>query len=185
MKLQTEVKDLSQIQADEVVIATGSRPNRIPVPGVEKAVQAIDFLLGTPVGQNVTIIGGGLTGCEIAYELHLQGKNPTIVEMLDDLICTPGICLANTSFLRDYFKVKGVPVHLETGVQEIKDGAVVVKDKEGKVFEIEADSVILSTGYKPQPLAEKARHIHLVGDCAKVGNLRTVIWQAWDVAMKL
>ena len=185
VKLQTEVKDLSQIQADEVVIATGSRPNRIPVPGVEKAVQAIDFLLGTPVGQNVTIIGGGLTGCEIAYELHLQGKNPTIVEMLDDLICTPGICLANTSFLRDYFKVKGVPVHLETGVQEIKDGAVVVKDKEGKVFEIEADSVILSTGYKPQPLAEKARHIHLVGDCAKVGNLRTVIWQAWDVAMKL
>ena len=185
VKLQTEVKDLSEVKADEVVIATGSRPNRIPVPGVEKAVQAIDFLLGTPVGQNVTIIGGGLTGCEIAYELHLQGKNPTIVEMLDDLICTPGICLANTSFLRDYFKVKGVPVHLETGVQEIKDGAVVVKDKEGKVFEIEADSVILSTGYKPQPLAEKSRHIHLVGDCSKVGNLRSVIWQAWDVAMKL
>ena len=185
VKLQTEVKDLSEIKADEVVIATGSRPNRIPVPGVEKAVQAIDFLLGTPVGQNVTIIGGGLTGCEIAYELHLQGKNPTIVEMLDDLICTPGICLANTSFLRDYFKVKGVPVHLETGVQEIKDSAVVVKDKEGKVFEIEADSVILSTGYKPQPLAEKSRHIHLVGDCSKVGNLRSVIWQAWDVAMKL
>ena len=185
VKLQTEVKDLSEIKDDEVVIATGSRPNRIPVPGVEKAVQAIDFLLGTPVGQNVTIIGGGLTGCEIAYELHLQGKNPTIVEMLDDLICTPGICLANTSFLRDYFKVKGVPVHLETGVQEIKDGAVVVKDKEGKVFEIAADSVILSTGYKPQPLAEKSRHIHLVGDCSKVGNLRSVIWQAWDVAMKL
>ena len=185
VKLQTEVKDLSEVEADEVVIATGSRPNRIPVPGVEKAVQAIDFLLGTPVGQNVTIIGGGLTGCEIAYELHLQGKNPTIVEMLDDLICTPGICLANTSFLRDYFKVKGVPVHLETGVQEIKDGAVVVKDKEGKVFEIAADSVILSTGYKPQPLAEKSRHIHLVGDCDKVGNLRSVIWQAWDVAMKL
>ncbi len=185
VKLQTEVKDLSEVKADEVVIATGSRPNRIPVPGVEKAVQAIDFLLGTPVGQNVTIIGGGLTGCEIAYELHLQGKNPTIVEMLDDLICTPGICLANTSFLRDYFKVKGVPVHLETGVQEIKDGAVVVKDKDGKVFEIEADSVILSTGYKPQPLAEKSRHIHLVGDCSKVGNLRSVIWQAWDVAMKL
>ena len=185
VKLQTEAKDLSEIKADEVVIATGSRPNRIPVPGVEKAVQAIDFLLGTPVGQNVTIVGGGLTGCEIAYELHLQGKNPTIVEMLDDLICTPGICLANTSFLRDYFKVKGVPVHLETGVQEIKDGAVVVKDKEGKVFEIEADSVILSTGYKPQPLAEKSRHIHLVGDCSKVGNLRSVIWQAWDVAMKL
>ena len=185
VKLGTEVKDIKELKADEVVIATGSRPNRIPVPGVEKAVQAIDFLLGAPVGQNVTIIGGGLTGCEIAYELYLQGKNPTIVEMLDDLICTPGICLANTSFLRDFFKANNVPVHLETGVKEIKDGAVVVKDKEGNVFEIPADNVILSTGYKPQPLAEKARHIHLVGDCHKVGNLRSVIWQAWDVAMKL
>ena len=29
------------------------------------------------------------------------------------------------------------------------------------------------------------KHVHLVGDCSKVGNLRTVIWQAWDVAMKL
>ena len=68
---------------------------------------------------------------------------------------------------------------------EVPVGAVVVKDKEGKVFEIPADSVILSTGYKPQPLAEKAKNVHIVGDANKVGNLRTVIWGAWDVAMKL
>lgn len=35
------------------------------------------------------------------------------------------------------------------------------------------------------PLAAKGRHVHIVGDAAKVGNLRTVIWRAWDVAMKL
>ena len=184
VKLNTEVKDISALGADEVVVATGSRPNRIPVPGVEKTVQAIDFLLGKQeVGENVTIIGGGLTGCEIAYELYLQGKHPTIVEMQDDLITTPGICLANTSFLRDFFSANNVPIHLETGVKEIKDGAVVVTGKDGKTFEIAADSVILSTGYKPMPLAEKG--VHLVGDCAKVGNLRTVIWGAWDVCMKL
>jgi len=45
--------------------------------------------------------------------------------------------------------------------------------------------VILSTGYKRNPLSEKTSRIHLVGDCDSVGNLRTVIWQAWDVAMKL
>ena len=61
----------------------------------------------------------------------------------------------------------------------------IIKDKEGKTFKIPADSVILSTGYKSAPLAPKGKHIHLVGDCDKVGNLRTVIWQAWDVAMKL
>ena len=133
----------------------------------------------------MVIIGGGLTGCEIAYELYLQGKNPTIVEMQDDLITTPGICLANTSYLRDFFKANKVPVHLETGVQEILDDGVLVKDQNGAQYKLAADSVILSVGYKPQPLAEKAKHVHLVGDCDKVGNLRTVIWRAWDVAMKL
>ena len=184
VKLNTEVTDISSLNVDEVVVATGSRPNRIPVPGVEKTIQAVDFLLGKQeVGEDVTIIGGGLTGCEIAYELYLQGKRPTIVEMQDDLIITPGICLANTSFLRDFFTANNVPVYLETGVKEIKDGAVTVADKEGKTFDIKADSVILSTGYKPMPLVQKG--VHLVGDCAGVGNLRTVIWGAWDVAMKL
>jgi 2-enoate reductase len=186
VKLNTEVTDIDSLNADEVIIATGSRANRIPVPGVEKTIQAVDFLLGKhQVGEKVTIIGGGLTGCEIAYELFLQGKKPTIVEMQDDLITTPGICLANTSFLRDFFKANNVPVHLETGVKEIKDGAVVVADKEGKVFEIPADNVILSVGYKPAPVAEKSKHVHIIGDANKVGNLRTVIWGAWDVCMKI
>jgi len=186
VKLNTEVKNIAELGADEVVIATGSKANRIPVPGVEKGIQAIDFLLGkAEVGQNVIIVGGGLTGCEIAYELYLQGKNPTIIEMLDDLICTPGICLANTSFLRDFFKTNKVPVYLNTGLAAIEDGTVLIQAADKSKKRIPADSVILSTGYKPQPLAEKSKHVHLVGDCSKVGNLRTVIWQAWDVAMKL
>ena len=186
VKLNTEVIDISSLGADEVIVATGSTANRIPVPGADKAIQAVDFLLGkAEVGQNVTIIGGGLTGCEIAYELYLQGKNPTIVEMQDDLITTPGIALANTSFLRDFFKANQVPVYLETGVKEIKDGAVVVADKDGKSFEIAADNVIMSVGYKPAPIACKAKHVHIIGDANKVGNLRSVIWGAWDVCMKL
>jgi len=186
VKLNAEVKSIEDCQADEVVVATGSKANRIPVPGVELGIQAVDFLLGKQeVGENVTIIGGGLTGCEIAYELYLQGKKPTILEMMDDLICTPGICLANTSFLRDFFKANKVPVHLETGVCSIEEDGVIAKDKNGMEFKIKADSVILSTGYKSAPLFEKDKHVHIVGDASKVGNLRTVIWQAWDVAMKL
>ena len=186
VKLNAEVKSLSVVEADEVIIATGSTPNRIPVPGIDKGIQAIDFLLGKQeVGENVTIIGGGLTGCEIAYELYLQGKKPTIVEMMDDLVVTPGICLANTSFLRDFFKANEVPVHLETKLCEILDDGVMVQDKNGMQYKIAADSVILSTGYRPAPLAEKAKHVHVIGDACKVGNLRTVIWQAWDVCMKL
>ena len=105
--------------------------------------------------------------------------------MQDDLITTKGICLANTSYLRDFFKTNKVPVYLETSLSEIGDGAVTLKDKEGKTFEVNADSVILSVGYNPAPAIQKGRHVHVIGDAAKVGNLRTVIWGAWDVCMKL
>jgi len=186
VKLNSEVTDISQCAADEIIIATGAVANRIPVPGVDKAIQAVDFLLGKKkVGEKVTIIGGGLTGCEIAYELYLQGKQPTIVEMQDDLITTKGVCLANTSYLRDFFNANKVSVHLETGVKEIGDGFVKVADKNGMEYKIDADSVILSVGYKPAPLAPKAKNVHIIGDADKVGNLRSVIWGAWDVCMKL
>ena len=105
--------------------------------------------------------------------------------MQDDLITTPGICLANTSYLRDFFKTNHVPVYLETSLSEIHNDSVTLKDKEGKIFTIDADSVILSVGYNPAPLAPKSKHVHVIGDAKKVGNLRTVIWGAWDVAMKL
>ena len=184
--MNTEVKDIASLGADEVIVATGAVANKIPVKGADKAVEAIDFLLGNKeVGDNVTVIGGGLTGCEIAYELYLQGKNPTIVEMQDDLVTTPGIALANTSFLRDFFKTNKVPVYLETKTTEITDSSVTIMTKDGKTETIPADSVILSVGYKPAPVAEKSKHVHVIGDAFKVGSLRTVIWQAWDVAMKL
>ena len=186
VKLNTPVEDVAALDADEVIVATGAKANRIPVPGAGRAIQAIDFLLGErKVGDNVVIIGGGLTGCEIAYELYLQGKHPTIVEMQDDLITTPGVCLANTSYLRDFFKANNVPVYLETGVSKIDDFVVTVKDKDGNTSDLKADDVILSVGYKPAPIAKKGKHVHIIGDADKVGNLRTVIWQAWDVCMKL
>ena len=186
VKLNTEVKDIAALGADEVIVATGATAKKIPVPGVEHTIDATEYLLGTKtVGENVAIIGGGLTGCEIAYDLYLQGKKPVIVEMMDDLIVTKGICLANTSFLRDFFETNQVPVHLETKLNEVLEDGVMVTDKSGKSFKIDADNVILSVGYNPAPLAPKAKHVHVIGDANKVGNLRTVIWGAWDVAMKL
>ena len=186
VKLNTEITDIKSLKADEIIIATGAKAKRIPIPGVEKSVEAVDYLLGNKqVGEKVVVIGGGLTGCEIAYDLYLQGKQPQIVEMQDDLITTPGICLANTSYLRDFFKTNKVPVHLECGVKEIKDGAVVIADKNGNTSEIKTDSVVLSVGYNPAPIAKKSGKVHIIGDAKEVGNLRTVIWGAWDVAMKI
>ena len=103
--------------------------------------------------------------------------------MKNDLIAVKGVCLANSSYLRDFFKLHKVETHLSTGLLEITDSGVVVKNNKGEIFNIDADSVILSVGYVPNPIATKK--VHLVGDCNKVGNLRTVIWNAWDVAMKI
>ena len=186
VKLNTEVTDLAALDAEEILIATGAQANQLPVPGIELGIQAVDFLRGRrDVGQQVVIVGGGLTGCEIAYELYLQGKQPTIVEMKDDLIAMKGVCLANSSYLRDFFQTNRVPVHLETRLCQVLPDGVLVKDHNGKEFKIAADSVILSTGYHPAPLAPKGKHVHLVGDASAVGNLRTVIWGVWDVCMKL
>ncbi len=185
--MNSEIKSIASLVADEYIIATGSTANSIPVKGAkEYGIEAVDYLLGNKtVGDSVVVVGGGLTGCEIAYDLFLQGKKPTIIEMQDDLITTPGVALANTSFLRDCFKANNVPVYLESKTTEIREDGVTIATKDGKTIDIPCDNVILSVGYKSAPITPKAKHVHIVGDASKVGNLRTVIWQAWDVAMKL
>lgn len=184
VKLNTEIKDASSLKADKVVVATGAKPRRLNIPGVKRAIEATDYLLGAPVGEDVVIIGGGLTGCEIAYDLILKGKRPAIVEMKNDLIAVRGVCLANSSYLRDYFKFKKTPVYLESRVTNIGEKEVTVLTDEGKEIKLKADSVITSVGYVPTPI-EGAKKSLTVGDASGVGNLRTVIWRARKVGMKL
>lgn len=186
VRYNTEIKDISQFGDEPVIIATGSRPRFLKsIPGYEKMLEACDVLNGAPVGKKVVVVGGGLTGCEIAYELALQDKDIAIVEMKNDIIAQSGISLANSSYLRDWFKWKNVPVHLETSVKEVKDGAIVCKDKDGKEFEIACDTVVSAAGYIPDPLAPKQSNVQLVGDCNNVGNVRTVVWGAYEAAMKI
>lgn len=187
VKFNTEVKpeDIAKLGADEVVVATGSKARKLRVPGAEKGIEACEYLLGTKeVGNKVIVIGGGLSGCEIALDLYNKGKTPVIVEMKNDLVAMRSVCLANTSYLRDFFALNKVDVRLNTGLVEITDKGVKVKDlKTGKESEIAGDSVIMSVGYIPTPVTKDG--VKLVGDCNGIGNLRTVIWRAWDVAMKL
>ena len=137
--------------------------------------------------QKIAVVGGGLTGCEIAYELALQGKDVTIVEMKDDLVSQKGVCLANSSYLREWFAWKQVPVYLETTLREVKDGSIVCAAKDGSAVEIPCDTVISSAGYISTPLVEEKGHknVQLVGDCLRVGNLRSVVWRAYETAMKI
>lgn len=186
VKFNQTITDKAQLNGfDEIVVATGGTANKPRIEGIDKAMEACEYLYGKEVGHRVVVIGGGLTGCEIAYDLFKKGHEPVIVEMKNDLIAVTGVCLANSSYLRDFFELNKVETHLETKLVSVSDGFVTVMDKEGKKFDIKADSVIRSMGYHPTPAFEKSSNTYLVGDCKKVGNLRTVIWGAWDVAMKI
>ena len=183
--LNDEVKDLSAFGNAPVIVATGATPRLLRrVPGYEKMIEACQYLRGTATGETVAVIGGGLTGSEIAYELALQGKKPVIVEMKDDLISQKGVCLANSSYLREWFALHKVPVYLETTLKEVRDGSILCTTKDGKEIEIPCDSVISCAGYISAPLPEAGK-ARLVGDCRKVGNLRSVVWDAYEAAMKL
>ena len=183
--LNEKIEDLSRFEGKDIVIATGSKARKLNVPGFDKTIEACDFLNGAKVGKNVAVIGGGLTGCEIAYELALQGKKVSIVEMKNDLVAQTGVCLANSSYLREWFAWKKVPVYLNTMLKEVKDKEIICTDKDGNEISIKCDSVISSAGYIPTPLAEESSKVKLVGDCKQVGNLRSVIWRAYEVAMKI
>lgn len=188
VRFSTEISDIETLKEDRIIVATGSAANRPNIPGLrDLSIEPTQFLSGEKtVGENVLIIGGGLTGCEIAYELALQGRKPQIVEMLDDLISAKGVCLANSSFLREMLAYLKVPVFLNTKLVRVNEDGAAVQGSDGKEFEIKADSVITCMGYHPNPLVKKtSSRISFIGDALRVGNLRTVIWSAWDVAMKI
>ena len=183
--LNDEVKDLAAFKDAPVIVATGATPRLLRrVPGYEKMIEACHYLRGTATGETVAVIGGGLTGSEIAYELALQGKKPVIVEMKDDLVSQKGVCLANSSYLREWFALHKVPVYLETTLKEVRDGSILCTAKDGSEIEIPCDSVISCAGYISAPLPEAGK-AQLVGDCRQVGNLRSVVWGAYEAAMKI
>ena len=183
--LNEEVKDVSAFRGCPVIVATGATPRILRrVPGYEKMIEACEYLRGAPTGETVAVIGGGLTGSEIAYELALQGKKPVIVEMKDDLVSQKGVCLANSSYLREWFALHKVPVYLQTTLKEVRDGSILCTEKDGKELEIPCDSVISCAGYLAAPLPEAGK-ARLVGDCRRVGNLRSVVWDAYEAAMKI
>ena len=188
IRFNTEINDLGTVRGfDEIIVATGAVPRKMVIPGFEKCLTFTQLLREKyPVGDKVLFFGGGQSACEAAYEMIKQGKHPIIVEFAKDLVPAQNVCLSNASFLRDAMEFHKVPVYLEHTIREIKDKTAVVASKDGKnVFEVEFDNIVNGIGFVPAPVGGKAKNVHRVGDCVTIGNLRTAIWRAWDVAMKI
>ena len=90
IRLNTEATEepLRALAPDAVILATGSVPLVLPIPGLADCgyVTAQDLLLGkTAAGRRALVVGGGMIGCEAAEFLGERGHRVAVVEMREDI----------------------------------------------------------------------------------------------------
>jgi 2-enoate reductase len=185
------LEDVKQYNPDFVVVATGSNPVMIRVPGYDKShvTLAEKVLLNEiQVGQKVVVIGGGLVGCETALELSLQGKGVTIVEMLDDILKVADHFVANDQNLRYLLAESNVHIMTGTKLTEILDNGIKA-EKDGKLGTIPCDSVVFAAGFRSDhslydQIEEAGFEVVNIGDNVKPGKVIDAVHQAYH-AMRI
>lgn len=176
-------------KADAVIIATGGAKKRIPIPGCDQphVCDAKEYLLeDRQVGGNVTVIGGGLTGCEVAYTLAKQGKNVSLIELMPDILQVADLCKVNSDMLRDLLRFHNVHVYTGAATKEI-GGDYVKFEKDGETSVIAADNVIMAIGYDPRPIEVTVPGVktYVIGDADHIANLLNSVWGAAEAVNDL
>lgn len=173
---------------DAVIVATGSRPKMFSLGDDEKVYCAEQVLMNQKdPGDKVVVVGGGLVGCEMALDLAQKGKKVTILEALPKIMAVNGpICSANKEMLEELLPFHGVDIICNAKVTGFQDGAVSY-ETDGKAEKMDADSVILSVGYRSadelyHELEFDVADLYLLGDAGKVSNIMYAIWDAFEVA---
>ncbi len=184
---KTEITDLKELSADEIIITVGAAPRKITIPGNKTVIEAEDYLQGkAPAGNTVAIIGGGTTGCELAYDLALAGKKVIIIEKSKYLAISQKLCAANTSMLRDELRWHKVEIYTEAEVKKVNSDHLII-DQKGKSQKIACDTVISAVGYEPRTALarEEKPHLHFIGDVKTVGNIKSAIYAANELVLKI
>ena len=190
VRLNTEVTPefIRACGADAVILATGSEPACPPIPGIEKAYQAMSVYDGTcQAGKKVVMIGGGLVGCETGLYLQKTGHEVTVIEMLDRI--------ANESFgmyreaLIWEMEKNGMAMLPGTRCLEITDHGVKIENANG-VQELEADTVIFALGMKSvnyDALKEAAgdAQVYVIGDAIRPGKVDQCTRTGYIAALKV
>lgn len=200
VRLNTEVTPelVAQIRPDKLIAAVGAYPINAPIPGIEKAMNIVDFYKqGMPeTGDTVAVIGGGFAGVECAIGLAQEGKKVTVIEMCDDIASGPNTPYPGTGAMQIdalwfHANKNHVDIKLNTRCVEVKDGGVLVcQDKDGKLFEVKADTLISAGGMKPhenvvEQLRECCWDFAWVGDCNSPGLIRTAVEQGFNIALDI
>ncbi len=147
----------SEIAYDELILATGARPVRPPIPGIERAhvlrdLTDMDRIVAAVDGANTAaILGGGFVGLELAENLTHRGISVCIIELADQILAPldPEMAAQVAEELRRH----GVRIRTGVGAAAIEPGAVRLGD--GTV--LDADLVIAAIGVRPDStLAQRA-----------------------------
>jgi len=180
---------------DAVVLAAGAIPKKVDFIDTtdERIVGAWDILAGrvAPVGQKVVVIGGNMLGCEAAEFMADQGNIVSVIKMRPGAAmaedCEPtnrrGLldslqeCRVN---LMSGFKVEGL-----TGA-----GVKVVQRDSGEERTLEAETIVLALGAKPErrlfdDLKKADVEFHPIGDCRQPNNIRQAIYEGALIGRQL
>ena len=179
---------IKKLQPDVLVLAAGSLPLFPKIPGIQcpNVILAEEVLSGRETGQKVIVIGGGLVGCETAEFLAQQKKSVTIVEMLAEI--ATGVGHSFKAGLVNRLSASGVTMLTGMQCQKITANSAVVAGKSGDEQPINADTIVLAVGAKPNgELAKTAAatvpEIYVVGDCLEPRRIINAIGEGRRTGM--
>ena len=139
------------LSCGHLIVATGSNPARIPIPGVDLpgVVDSTGLLNMTTCPKHIIIVGGGVIGVEFATFFYRLGVKVTIVEMLDRVLGP--LDKDVTDFVEAELKKCGVELVLGVKVESIEPGLKVnyAAVKDGAKGTAEGDVVLMAGGRIP------------------------------------
>ncbi len=144
--------DIKTIDADFIIIATGSEPINLPfLPFDDKTIVSSTGALSLEeVPKRMLVVGAGAIGLELASVYNRLGTKITVIEMLDRV--TPTMDLAVSKQLLQVLKKQGLEFYLGAKVTEAikeKEGITLAVDYEGKQMKFQGDVVLVAVGRRP------------------------------------
>jgi len=141
------------LMARKLILATGSVPARLPVPGADLAgvITSTEALSLPEIPVSIVIVGGGVIGVEFAALFHALGSRVTVIEMLPTLLSgqtEPTIARR----LLALFKRRGIQILTDSPVQAIEpaeDGQLAVRFGGPKAGRATGQWVLLAAGRWP------------------------------------
>jgi 2,4-dienoyl-CoA reductase-like NADH-dependent reductase (Old Yellow Enzyme family)/thioredoxin reductase len=173
---------IEKLAPDMVIMATGAIPDRPPIPGINQSnvVTAIEVLQGTKeTGDKVAVLGAGQVGAETAELLAAQGKDITLVDILDEIATDAPTSVRALLLLS--LKEHGVKTVNRAKIEEITPTGVVV-NRSGKEMVMAADTFVLALGSKPDRILESAQlrqTVMWVGDSVRPRSILEAVHEGF------